>query len=217
MIQAALLQDQVRLFGLELDSLDIESRLVTYIAYRPTGTPTSSPTMNIKNYATNTQYVYYKNYMSGVVPSAAVRYGNFYYKGLNVAGECKDWSFFLQTSLSPPYDNVYFNSINADIFTYDYVSRKTSYTNVSCNDVKVVKNVVQNILEKKYYAANCNGNSWRTFPCGSSNVLCLNCKPYCLKTTSCPGISSSINSCGIFDNGKPCDYKASASSIFTFG
>eukprot|EP01032_Pedospumella_encystans_P012973 gene12973-14967_t len=128
--------------------------------------------------------------------SQSYSFSNFYYKGINIDGSCESWISLVDNSLALSFSDVDFflSKISLD-FVIDTFAVNAQSTTATCADPAIITKLVSNLRLRRSYQVNCNDYSWRVFSCGSSPVLCVNCKENCVKTVSCPGTSNIVNPC----------------------
>jgi hypothetical protein len=99
------------------------------------------------------------------------------------------------SSLTLPFDYVYFSKLNMVVQTIDYATGNTDYLNVTCSERDKIDSMLDAFKTGNDFESLCGGYSWRVFTCAQSRVMCLNCKRTCVESEACPSNALVINPC----------------------
>jgi len=144
----------------------------------------------------------YLNFSSALNSSLHVAdsftFGTYFFKGLTIGPQCRDWKTYTAATLALPFDDVTFSHISAS-FEFESFETGGAYEQLTatCAHREIVGNIISSLQTGTEYEGNCNGLTWRVFTCGTTAdiVFCVNCKKNCASTESCPGTSFSVNPC----------------------
>ncbi|KAJ1385041.1 hypothetical protein B484DRAFT_15390, partial [Ochromonadaceae sp. CCMP2298] len=161
----------------------------------PSFNPTSVPSLDL-NYETHRTYIEYID----VLPhyqniSDSYTLGNYYFKGLTVAGDCEDMADFVSNELTLPFEDLAFSKMEAYFAYYNWETQVYSNLTTQCADSVVVNGLVDALKAGSSFTGSCEGHSWRTFLCGGENIFCVDCDADCKETESCPGYAFVMNPC----------------------
>eukprot|EP01032_Pedospumella_encystans_P014625 gene14625-16781_t len=163
---------------------------------KPTAGPTSQPSLDLLDFATQRSYQTYLNTRTLYQNvSQSFAFANYYYKGSDVDGTCSAWQSLVDNSLALPFSDLYLSKISLDFVVDNFPTNVLSQATASCSDLYAIENLVSSLRLRKKFQIDCNGVSWRVFSCNSNPVICVNCKENCVNTVSCPGTSNIINPC----------------------
>jgi len=103
----------------------------------------------------------------------------------------------MNINLNPPiYGQPFFDSLNVKFNSYDesLVSNKVKTLQGSCNNGTIANSIIRNLKAGLNISLQCGGYNWRTFKCGSSLNLCIDCPGIC-GLSSCPSNTFIFNPC----------------------
>lgn len=130
--------------------------------------------------------------------SRSFTFGSFYYKGITLGGQCRNWTSFYSNEILLPLTSLFYSQLTVSFVIENY-EIEGAMTNVTetCSNSESIATIIDGLRAGRTTETNCNGVTWRVFQCyGAYTVLCANCKLNCVKTVSCPGTSYIINPCG---------------------
>ena len=126
---------------------------------------------------------------------------SFFFKGIQVTGQCDAWQKYFENSLTLPFDFLSFVNLKAIIRTYNFddLNAETvmgkNYVSVTCTDPNIISSLLNAFKTGLYYEKICGGYSWRVFTCKTRRIMCVNCKYTCVESEACPSRSLIINPC----------------------
>ena len=174
------------------------------------------PSYNLDDYATNiyTRGIYSKFLADQLryekLSNESIKFGNYFYKGINVQGSCVDWKNFILGNVDSPFASLYYDELTAIFSNYNFAEKLYSnYSSFTCsarqstdpyinglNQIGINK-LVNGLITGESSEYYCDGANWRVYSCTPGyRVLCVNCKEKCVESVYCPGNSFVINSCG---------------------
>jgi hypothetical protein len=160
------------------------------------------------DYSKHRTYVRFKSDLTRYVAvNDSFTYGTYFYTGVSAGRTCSDWNAFYRSVVNLPFEDVRFSQITASFMYEDLNTRVNRSTVATCTDPNIINNLLGSMKAQARYEGNCNGLTWRAFPCDGQTVFCVNCKRVCVPTTVCPGTSMSINPC------YSCSNRAAASAV----
>ena len=160
---------------------------------QPSSSPTSSPSYNA-NYRLDETYRHYVSLMRNYSSSSgsdSVLFGEFFFRGSVVEGSCSDWTAFVDYSLHPPIDELYFSKLTARSTSYSFNDHKHRSVSVQCSDVTAVGKIVRDLGSRVSGQHSCDGLTWTVFQCDGSMALCVGCDIETACADPCASVASS--------------------------
>ena len=152
----------------------------------PSDFPTSAPTLDLDF----TQHFTYLHFLSTLQSYSSMpnsfSFGTYYFKGLNVEGNCDEWTTFIDRTLMLPFDDVRFSAISLSSDTYNFGGKTSRTLTAVCSEPVLVNQIISLLQSGDTQDVSCEGHSWRVFACNDEMVLCVDCKRTCVKTEGMP-------------------------------
>ena len=168
----------------------LSAKLISQLCYRAPLNLSTRATISRTNCTEN---IAYRIKMLKALNPDAVVFSTFYYKGSVKAGQCQDWRQYTESALNPPFDDLFFTSLEYSVASFDYdLNDMQANSTYSCSEVSAVTQIITLLSSPSPAGASaisCNKATWNIFTCSSTTVLCVNCRPQC-GSPSCPAVQA---------------------------
>lgn len=171
--------------------------IITSKGAPPTPIPTSLPSFDTSGFQGSPAYGFFYSNQQDQSHSGSTVFGTYFYKGQTFYGDCTDWTDFINIDLNPPVSGQpYFESINVTFSSYDdtLLANRQQTLEAQCSNATTTNSIIRNLKAGLNVSLSCGGHKWRTFKCGSSVNLCIDCPGIC-GLASCPSNIFVFNPC----------------------